>query len=72
MHTLQNQVKSKLRITAQAKIKLSFQKIQHQNCNHHSHDKNIKPKKYQEYAKALYKFSANLPGPSSAPSARKF
>ena len=32
----------------------------------------IKPKKYQEYAKALYKFSANLPGPSSGPLARKF
>ena len=56
MHTLQNQVKSKVRIKAlRQKLNCHFKKIQHQNCNHHSQ------------CKTTGKFkSANLPGPSSA------
>ena len=53
MHTLQNQVKSKVRIKAQRQKLNCHVKIQHQNCNHHSQCK--------------FK-SANLPGPSSGPS----
>jgi len=59
-HITKYSIKSTMNIT-EAKIKLSYIKIQHQNCNHHSQ------------CKTTGKFkSANLPGPSSALSARKF
>ena len=67
MHTLQSQVKSTNKST-EAKIKLISKQDSIRTATITVTIK-IKPKKYQEYAKALYKFSANLPGPSSA---RKF
>ena len=71
MHTLQNQVKSKVRIKAQRqKLNCHFKKKYSIRTATITVTIKIKPKKYQEYAKALYKFSANLPGPSSGPSAR--
>ena len=61
MHTLQNpsQVKSTNKST-KAKIKLSFQKKYSIRTATITVTIKIKPKKYQEYATALYKFSTYL------------
>ena len=60
MHTLQNQVKSKVRIKAhRQKLNCHFKKYSIRTATITVTIK-IKPKKYQEYAKALYKFSTYL------------